>query len=60
MTRQSFFGRCAIEWQRLNPVVDTSNASFVEWWRGRWTETWHGYWAPVRMLVWLLSGGGWR
>jgi hypothetical protein len=55
MNRKSFQARLQEEWQRLNPrfvsMDDSLRQSFLTGLR----EGFHGFWAPLRLLWWLLT-----
>lgn len=49
-----FVRRCREEWQRLNPTFVRSDASLSESFWGGCREGVYGFFAPLRLLWWLL------
>lgn len=43
------------EWRRLNPVYVKENSGFWLWLGCIFKETVPGYFAPLRMVYWLLT-----
>lgn len=43
------------EWNRLNLVFRQADDGFWAVIKHGWQETWHGYFAPLWMLVWLAK-----
>ena len=43
------------EWARLNPMYSTANDGVKDIFVHAFHETLHGYFAPFRMLLWLLK-----
>jgi hypothetical protein len=41
------------EWSRLTPRYRSADDGFWGVIKHSWLETWHGYFAPLWMLVWL-------
>lgn len=54
MAHGTFIQRGVAEWERLTPAVETCSDSMRQWWRARWIEAWQTYWAPLKMLKWLV------
>ena len=42
------------EWRRLAPIYCRPEDGFWGVIKHSWLETWHGYFAPVGMLFWLV------
>ncbi len=55
MNRPPFHKRLQEEWRRLNPRFTSKDDSLRQSFLGGLREGFHGFWAPLRLLWWLLT-----